>query len=56
MPKPSSAGGKGPLHDEATDETDADMEIVEDGEEGEMAGPVLVAIPRQPDLTQATCD
>ena len=35
---PSSEGGQGPLRGEVTDETDADEEIVEDGEEDEMAG------------------
>ena len=44
MPEPSSESGHGPLRDEATDETDADVEIVEMGEEGETVVPVPAAI------------
>lgn len=39
MPGPSTEGGQGPSRDEAADETDADVEIVEEGEEGETAAP-----------------
>ena len=55
MPEPSGEGRQGPLHDEATNETDADVEIVEEGEEGETTGPVPAAIRGQPDLTPIQC-
>jgi hypothetical protein len=46
MPGPS-----GPLRDEAVNGTDVDVEILEDGEEGETVGSVPAAIGGQPDLT-----
>ena len=42
------------MHDEAIEETDTDVEIVEEGEEGKMAGLVPAAVVGQPDLTPAT--
>jgi hypothetical protein len=54
MPGPSGEGGQGPLHDEAVNGTDADVEILEDGEEGETVGSVPVAVGGQPDLTPVT--
>ena len=41
------------MHDEATDGLDADVEIMEDGEEGKLLGPVPAAVGGQPDLTPA---
>jgi hypothetical protein len=54
MAEPPCEGGQGPVHDDAVDETDADVEIVEEGEEGETAGLVPTAIAGQPDLRPAT--
>lgn len=54
MAEPPRKGGQGPVHDDAIDETDADVEIVEEGEEGETVGPVPAAIAGQPDLSPAT--
>lgn len=44
VPDPSGEGGKGPLCEEATDETNAYMEILEDGEEGKTAVPMLAVV------------
>ena len=45
------AGGPGPSCNDSSEGTDTDVEIVEEGEEGETAGPVPGAIQGQPDLT-----
>jgi hypothetical protein len=42
------------LHVEADEEIETDVEIVEEGEEGETAGPVPAAMKGQPDLTPIT--
>lgn len=42
------------MHDEAIEETDTDVEIVEEGEEAKMAGPMPAVVARQPNLTLAT--
>ena len=44
----------GPSRSDAGEETDVDVEIVEEGEEGETAGPVPVAVKDQSDLEPAT--
>ena len=41
------------MHDEAIEETDTDVEIVEEGEEGEMAGPMPAVVAGQLNLTLA---
>jgi len=40
MAEPSCEGGQGPMHDDVIDEIDADVETIEEGEEGETAGHV----------------
>ena len=54
VPGPSSEGSQGRLRDDAADETDANVEIVEEGEEGETAGLMPATIRGQPDLTPIT--
>jgi hypothetical protein len=44
----------GPLRVEANEETDIDVEIVEEGEEGKSAGPVLATVKGLSDLTPTT--
>lgn len=43
-----------PSRVEAAEGTDMDVEIIEEGEEGESLGPVSRAVKGQPDLTPAT--
>lgn len=45
---------QGPSHIEASEETEIDIEIVEDGEDGETAGPRPVTVRGQLDLEPAT--
>ena len=53
-PEHPSGSGLGPLHDDAVEETDIDMAIVEEGEVGETPGPVPTAVKGQSDLSPAT--
>jgi hypothetical protein len=46
-----AAGGQGPSCDDSSEGTNTDVETVEEGEEGETAGPVPAAARGQPDLT-----
>ena len=54
-PERPVGGDLGPSRDDAGGETDIDVEIVEEGEEGETTGPVPAAIRGQPDLTPIQC-
>ena len=53
-PERPAGGGLGPSHDDAGGETDTNVEIVEEGEEGETTGPVSAAVRGQLDLTLIT--
>ena len=53
-PENPTAGGLGPSRDDASEETDSEVEIVEEGEEGETAGPVSSVVRGQLDLTLVT--
>jgi hypothetical protein len=54
MPAHAARSARGPSHDIDAEETDADVEIVEEGEEGETPGPIPAAAKGQPVLTLAT--
>ena len=54
VPERTSGGGPGPSRDDAGEETNTDMEIVEEVEEGKTVGPVPVAVRGQSDLTPIT--
>jgi hypothetical protein len=51
---PGVGNNLGTSHVEIDEETETDVEIVEEGEEGETAGPVPAAMRGQPDLTPVT--
>ena len=53
-PKNPAVGGPGPSRDDVGEGTNTDMEIVEEGEEGEIARPVPAVIRGKPDLTPVT--
>ena len=54
VPEHHVGSGLGPSRGEAVEETDADVEIVEEGEEGETAGPVPAVVKGQSNLEPAT--
>ena len=53
-PENPAAGGLGPSHDDAGEEPDTDLEIMEEGEEGKTVGPVPSAVMGQPNLSLVT--
>ena len=50
----TAMGGHGPSPDEAVEDTKVDVEVVEEGEEAETAGPVPSSSKERADLSPAT--